>query len=106
MAISMFVFMNNISNTNINLVKNSIVADKALYESNFAEKAVTVSGAQIVSKIYDGLDVNIKVNGLSIPKTTDGNSFNYSSIDNNAIYKSFYTIDTLGKVTTITYTKM
>lgn len=104
-AISLFMIMNTTINANIKVVKNSLVEDKALYQSDFGAKELTASGASILSKIYNGLDVDLIIDGRVISKNTDGNSFDYSSLDNMATYGVKDNIDTTGKVTAITYTK-
>ncbi|MCX7920458.1 MAG: hypothetical protein N3B21_00325 [Clostridia bacterium] len=103
-AVSMFVVMNNKSTQTLSIVKEGVYEDKAVYRSNFSYDDYTATGAEIISKIYDGLDVNIVVDGSTILKDVDVNTFNFNSIEKNAVFKIAYTIND-GTITGVTYTK-
>ncbi|RCX13010.1 hypothetical protein DFR58_11967 [Anaerobacterium chartisolvens] len=135
-AISVFMLMGSGTARNIALVKESLVQDNLLYESNVDAKEVTVSGAEIIAKVYGGMDVDIFVNGGVIAEESMANTysgfenegnenegnlnsaftdmgsdtekdpFNGIRINPNDTYRAKYIIDAGGKVTGIEYIRV
>ncbi len=135
-AISLFMLMNIGTGKNISLVKERLVQDNLLYESDTEAAGVTVSGAEIIAKAYGGLDVDIFIDGRAIKKeetaspdsgfenegsgdegsldsafTDMGNDaekdlFNGIRINPRDIYIVEYRMDDTGKVTGIEYIKV
>lgn len=115
-AISFFLIMYRSSVTAIEVVKEDLNNDKALYESNFNFEDYHVIGADIISSIIIGLEKDIVVDGILIKKqdiidnafdkkSVDQYLFQYSFIKPNNIYDVKNDINSNGLITRIIYSK-
>lgn len=106
LAISLFFILYDKNIETVNIV-NSIVADRgAVYQSN--SNAIIpnqVSGAAITGSITNGLETDILIGTITVTKSTSPDTFDFSLIDNNAIYSTEYILNEFGEITMIKYIK-
>ncbi|WP_066497527.1 hypothetical protein [Abyssisolibacter fermentans] len=110
-AISFFLIMYRSSVTAIEVVKEDLNNDKALYESNFNFEDYHVIGADIISSIIIGLDKDIVVDGVLIRKDEKFNDLLKDEALNslvtrpNDIYDVKNDINSNGLITRIIFSK-
>ena len=87
-ALSVFMFLNPASENTVKLLESTINKDKDVMESTeYKEKYITVTGADIIANILNGLETNIMVDGNEIPVDEKPYAFDYSIIKETGIYK-------------------
>ncbi|HEX3028800.1 MAG TPA: hypothetical protein VHT34_05765 [Clostridia bacterium] len=87
------------------LIQDDLVNQKAITDKATGNENEFVYGAQIISSIMSGLETDINVDGIEIPKTVDTSIFNYESIDAPSIYDLRYSFGNDGVITEVMYKK-
>jgi|GEM_PF-728685 len=107
-AFSLFFSLYNEKNKLINTVNGSIADRGSVYVipgNGVTEKENIVSGAFIIACINNGLETDISVDSVIIPKTTEIGEFNFGLVDMAAKYRTEYVYDTSGKVIMVKFKK-
>lgn len=87
-ALSLFFVLNPASRNTVELIEGNINSDKDVMESKEYEKEyVTVTGADIIGNILNGLETDISVSGKQITVDESPYAIDYSSINKAGIYK-------------------
>lgn len=124
-AVSVYMLLYGNASSLIEVVKENMYEDKALTQGSYENEEYTATGAEIISSIRSGLDVDIYVDGVKIEKVDReansglredmvGNSTTvnandtedvYSKVIPDAMYAVSYNIDANGVITEVVYTK-
>ena len=105
-AISLFFTLYGKNSEMINTVNKNMSERGLVYRaSNNETKENEVPGAVIIGCIKNGLETDISVNSVIIPKTVDINMFDFTIIDIDAMYTVEYVFDTSGEAVLVKYRK-
>ncbi|WP_010250305.1 hypothetical protein [Acetivibrio cellulolyticus] len=105
-ALSLFLFLNPLSEKNVELLAGTINRDKEVAENRvYNSEYTTVTGADIISDIINGLEADIIVDSKYISKDVDifKDDFSFSSINERGNYKVKRNIDSNGIVESVKY---
>jgi hypothetical protein len=103
-ALSLFFVLNPASRNTVELIEANINSDKDIMESKEYEKEyVTVTGADIIGNILNGLETDISVSGNRITVDESPYVIDYSSIDRTGTYKVIPLIGQDGFVKLVEY---
>ncbi len=106
LAISLFFMLYDKNIETMNIVNVNLSNRGAVYQTKSNQMAADiVSGAVITGSIKNGLETDILVNGMSVNKSTSPDIFDFSVIDNDAMYSSEYIFNKLGEITLVKYLK-
>ena len=106
LAISLFFMLYDKTIETMNIVNVNLSNRGAVYQTKSNQMAADiVSGAVITGSIKNGLETDILVNGMSVNKSTSPDIFDFSVIDNDAMYSSEYIFNKLGEITLVKYLK-
>lgn len=106
LAISLFFMLYDKNIETMNIVNVNLSNRGAVYQTKSKQMAADiVSGAVITGSIKNGLETDILVNGMSVNKSTSPDIFDFSVIDNDAMYSSEYIFNKLGEITLVKYLK-
>lgn len=98
--------MNPLSEKNVELLAGTINRDKEVAENRvYNSEYTTVTGADIISDIINGLEADIIVDSKYISKDVDifKDDFSFSSINERGNYKVKRNIDSNGIVESVKY---
>ena len=102
LAISLFFMLYDKNIDTMNIVNVNLSNRGAVYQTKSNQMpADIVSGAVITGSIKNGLETDILVNGMSVNKSTSPDIFDFSVIDNDAMYSSEYIFNKLGEITLV-----
>lgn len=124
-AVTVYMLLYGNASSLIEVVKQNMYEDKTLTQGSYENEEYAATGAEIISSIRSGLDVNIYVDGVKIEKVDRkansglredmaGNSSIvnandtgdvYSKVIPDAKYAVSYNIDANGVITEVIYTK-
>lgn len=105
-ALSLFFNLNPLSKKNIELLSASITMDKEIAESvEYNVEYTTVTGADIIGNIINGLETDIIVDNQYIPKDVNyfSEEFNFNIINKSNKYKVTRNINSQGIVESVEY---
>ncbi len=105
-ALSLFMFLNPLSDKNVELLKSTINRDKEIAENRIYNKEyTTVTGADIIGDIINGLETDIIVDSEYIYKDVNifDDDFSFLGINENGQYRVTRNIDSTGKVESVEY---
>lgn len=105
-ALSLFFAINARVKEANTVVKEQYLDDRAVYESN-TEVVDTnyITGAELISQIYLGLEYDIEINGKYITSDINPHAFIYSIIDVKNYYMMLPRINTDGAIEYVSYIK-
>lgn len=105
-ALSIFFTLYGKETETIRTVNGKLDDKVSVYQAENAELTEnTVSGAYIIGCIENGLETDISVDWIHIPRTADINTVNFSIIDLYASYDTEYVFNSSGEVILIRYRK-
>lgn len=105
-ALSLFFSLNPLGKKNIELLSASINMNTEIAENKkFNMEYTTVTGADIIGNIVNGLETDIIVDSQYIPKDVNffSEDFNFNIIDMRGRYKVTKNINSLGIVESVKY---
>jgi len=105
-ALSLFFSLNPLAKKNIELLSASINMNTEIAENKkFNMEYTTVTGADIIGNIVNGLETDIIVDSQYIPKDVNffSEDFNFNIIDMRGRYKVTKNINSLGIVESVKY---
>ena len=103
-ALSLFFVLNPASRNTVELIEANINSDKDVMESKeFEKEYVTVTGADIIGNILNGLETDIYVSGKQITVDESPYAIDYSSISKTGQYKVIPYIGQDGLVKSVEY---
>ena len=104
-ALSLFLVLNPASEKVVDLLESTINRDKDVMESVMpGSEYATVTGADIIGNIINGLETDIEIGGKYIDaENTNPYNFDFASIDKTGVYKIRTHIGSDGIVESIVY---
>ena len=106
MALSLFLFLNPLSDKNVELLAGTINRDKEIAENRaYNMEYTTVTGADIIGDLIKGLETDIIVDSEYIFKDVNifDDEFNFYNINERGKYKVTRNIDSKGIVESVEY---
>jgi hypothetical protein len=105
-AISLFFTLYENCGHTLTIVNKAITDKGAVYQTENICEDKTVSGAEIIGSIKNGLKTDIFIDSVCVFANTDANSFNYSLIDILSLYTVEYIFSPAGETECIKYSKV
>lgn len=105
-ALSLFLYLTPLSSKNVELLSNTINRDKEITENReYNMDYTTVTGADIIGNIINGLETDIRVDGWYIHKDENfyADDFKFDSINERGRYKVKKDINSNGIVELVEY---
>lgn len=106
MALSLFLRLNPLAKKNVDLLSASInMSTEILENKKYNMEYTTVTGADIIGNIVNGLETDIIVDSQYIPKDVNyfSDDFNFNIINKRGKYKVIKNINSHGIVESVKY---
>jgi len=103
-AVTLFFMLYRKNSVITEIVSNNITERGPVYRTKNHEPGQgKVSGAIIIASVSNGLETDISINSVTVPKTVDINIFDFNLVNPSAMYSVEYVINSSGEVILVKY---
>ncbi|HEY8422118.1 MAG TPA: hypothetical protein VIL05_10310 [Thermoclostridium sp.] len=103
-AVTLFFMLYRKNSVITEIVSNNITERGPVYRTKNHEPGQDkVSGAIIIASVSNGLETDISINSVTVPKTVDINIFDFNLVNPSAMYSVEYVINSSGEVILVKY---